>query len=243
MFRTHVLTLFPDMFPGPLGYSLTGRALQEKRWSLVATDIRDFGIGKHRQVDDTPYGGGAGMVMRADVLGPAIEAAQAQYPEARLLCMSPRGTPLTQQLAMRLSSETSGLIIICGRFEGIDERIFTAYQPLEVSIGDVVLTGGELAAMALLDSCVRLLPGVIGQQESLQTESFGLNPDYADLLEHPHYTKPGIWRDFSVPEVLTNGHHQHIETWRKSQAEAITQARRPDLWRAYQQRNPKGSDS
>jgi tRNA (guanine37-N1)-methyltransferase len=256
-FHATILTLFPDMFPGPLGHSLIGRALKEGIWSLDCIDIRDYGAGKHRNVDDTPYGGGAGMVMRADVLGAAIDAALTKTLDAQLIYMSPRGEPLTQTLAQQLSScgqpqagaqdlgdsaqslcdsqNDASLIILCGRFEGIDERIIEHYQPLEISLGDFVMTGGELAAMALLDACVRLLPDVIGQPESLAQESFGLSQDYACMLEHPHYTSPPVWHGLAVPDVLKSGHHAHIQRWRTTQAEEITKTRRPDLWAKHKE--------
>ena len=229
-FHATILTLFPEMFPGPLGHSLIGRALEEGKWSLECLNIRDFGIGKHRNVDDTPAGGGAGMVMRADVLGAAIDAAFAKTPDAQLIYMSPRGERFSQPRASELTAHHSKLIILCGRFEGIDERIIDKYQPLEVSLGDFVMTGGEIAAMALLDTCVRMLPDVLGEKESLAQESFGLAEDYACMLEHPHYTSPPVWQGLAVPNVLKSGHHAEIDHWRKAQAEEITKARRPDLW-------------
>ena len=221
--RASVLTLFPEMFPGPLGVSLAGQALDARIWSLDAMQIRDFGIGKHRQVDDTPTGGGAGMVLRADVLGPALDHARAKNPNAPLIYMSPRGTPLTQAVAHELS-EGPGVTLLAGRFEGIDERVIEHYALREISIGDYVLSGGELAAMVLLDACVRLLPGVIGAPESLAHESFEHG-----LLEYPQYTKPREWAGRAIPETLLGGDHGKIAAWRQAEAERITAARRPDL--------------
>ncbi len=250
-----ILTLFPDMFPGPLSHSLTGKALKDGIWSLETVNIREFGIGKHKQVDDTPYGGGAGMVLRPDVVDAAIQEAFRHTPEARLIYMTPRGVPFHQQMACELTgvrdegrgtskadvtssliSRLSSLLFLCGRFEAIDERVIKKYQPLEISLGDFVMTGGELAAMAMIDACVRLLPGVVGEPESLSQESFGLNEDYALLLEHPHYTKPPVWEGMEVPDPLTSGHHAEIDAWRKAKAEEITAERRPDLWQAYQRK-------
>jgi len=234
------LTLFPEMFPGPLGHSLAGKALADGIWSLEALQIRDFATDKHQTVDDTPYGGGAGMVMRPDVLDAAIQRAQCLVPGASLVYFTPRGTPLTQQLLHDLSQgpkhETRGtndLILLCGRYEGVDERILEKYRPLEVSIGDYVLSGGEIAAFVLMDALVRLLPGVMGATESAHEESFGLGSDYAGLLEYPHYCKPPNWEGYSVPEVLMSGHHQRIRDWRKAEAEKATKERRPDLWEKY----------
>lgn len=248
-FDATILTLFPEMFPGPLGYSLTGRALEQGIWSLDAINIRDFGIGAHKTVDDTPYGGGAGMVMRADVLHDAIEAAKAHKPDAQLVYLTPRGVPFTQKLAVELIA-SQHMTLLCGRYEGVDERVLEYHQPLEISLGDFVMTGGELAAMAMLDTCVRLLPGVIGEADSLAQESFGLDENYACLLEHPHYTKPPCWQEKTVPEVLRSGHHAAIAQWRMQQSQATTKQRRPDLWQRYErQHNDKtkepnhGSDS
>jgi tRNA (guanine37-N1)-methyltransferase len=233
MFSAHILTLFPELFPGPLGCSVLGKALNEGRWGLQTHDIRTFATDKHGTVDDTPYGGGAGMVMKPDVVGAALEAALAHSPNARRIYLSPRGKHLTQPLAAELA-ESDGLILLCGRYEGVDARVLDHYAMEEVSIGDVVLTGGEVAAMAVLESVIRLLPGVVGQHDSLGEESFGLNADYALLLEYPHYTKPPIWKGLEVPEALLSGHHAKINAWRKTQAEALTQARRPDLWQRYE---------
>jgi tRNA (guanine37-N1)-methyltransferase len=218
-----VLTLFPEMFPGPLGVSLVGGALNAGLWSLRTVHIREFGLGRHRTVDDTPAGGGAGMVMRADVLAAAIDAAQAEEAEAPLIYLSPRGAPLTQALAAELAAGP-GALLLAGRFEGVDERIITARRMREVSIGDYVLSGGESAAMVLIDACVRLLPGVIGAEGSLAEESFE-----SGLLEYPQYTKPREWEGHAIPEVLLSGDHKKIAEWRRREAERITAERRPDL--------------
>jgi tRNA (guanine37-N1)-methyltransferase len=221
--RATVLTLFTKMFPGPLGISLSGQALAANIWTLETIQIRDFGIGKQAQVDDSPAGGGAGMVLRADVLGAALEHARAKNPDAPLIYLSPRGTPLTQAIAHELASGP-GVTLLSGRFEGIDERVIEHYQLREISIGDYVLSGGELAAMVVLDACVRLLPGVIGTPESLTHESFEQG-----LLEYPQYTKPREWRGRAIPDVLISGDHKKIEAWRQAQSERITAERRPDL--------------
>ncbi|MBA2126232.1 tRNA (guanosine(37)-N1)-methyltransferase TrmD [Hyphomicrobium methylovorum] len=221
--RAQVLTLFPEMFPGPLGISLAGQAQAAGIWSLDTIQIRDFGLGKHRQVDDTPAGGGAGMVLRADVLGPALDHAQTHSPDAPLIYLSPRGTPLTQSLARDLSAGP-GVTLLAGRFEGIDDRVIGARGLKEISIGDYVLAGGEVAAMVLIEACVRLLPGVIGAAESLTSESFETG-----LLEYPQYTKPRIWEGRSIPDVLLSGDHKKIAEWRDREAERLTRDRRPDL--------------
>jgi tRNA (guanine37-N1)-methyltransferase len=223
--RASVLTLFPEMFPGPLGMSLAGKALAESRWSLDVFDIRDFASDKHRSVDDTPAGGGAGMVMRADIAAAAIDAALAQSPgDTPAIFLSPRGKPFDQERARELAAGP-GAILLCGRFEGIDARVIEARGIEEVSIGDYVLSGGELGAMVLLDATVRLLPGVAGNEVSLAEESF------ADgLLEYPHYTKPREWEGRAIPEVLLSGDHKKIAAWRREQAENLTKLRRPDLW-------------
>ncbi|WP_333795557.1 tRNA (guanosine(37)-N1)-methyltransferase TrmD [Hyphomicrobium sp.] len=223
--KASVLTLFPEMFPGPLGVSLVGQALKAGLWALDLHQIRDFGIGRHRAVDDTPAGGGAGMVMRADVLAAAIDHAR-EADDLPLLYMSPRGAPLTQARARALS-EGPGVMILAGRFEGVDERLIAARGVTEVSIGDYVLSGGELAAMVLIDACVRLIPGVLGAEESLAQESFE-----DELLEYPQYTKPRTWEGLSTPEVLMSGDHQKIAAWRRAEAERLTRERRPDLWAA-----------
>lgn len=233
-FRATVLTLHPEMFPGPLGVSLAGKALDAGAWSLEARNIRDHGTGAHRAVDDTPAGGGPGMVMRADVLADAIDAAlDKDDPRPRLL-MSPRGTPLTQNNVRELVAGP-GVLIVCGRFEGVDERVIEGRDLKEISIGDYVLAGGEIAAMALIDACVRLLPGVMGAQDSGTDESFE-----AGLLEYPHYTRPQEWEGRTIPGVLNSGHHKQIADWRHGEAEHLTRTRRPDLWAALKKRN--GSD-
>ncbi|WP_072395538.1 tRNA (guanosine(37)-N1)-methyltransferase TrmD [Hyphomicrobium sp. CS1GBMeth3] len=224
--RASVLTLFPEMFPGPLSVSLVGTALEAGLWSLALHQIRDFGIGRHRAVDDTPAGGGAGMVMRADVLAATIDRARETDGDLPLLYMSPRGTPLTQDRVRELS-HGPGAMILAGRFEGVDERLIEARGVTEVSIGDYVLSGGEIAAMVLIDACVRLIPGVLGAEESLTHESFENG-----LLEYPQYTKPRDWEGLSTPEVLMSGDHKKIAEWRRAEAERLTRARRPDLWSA-----------
>ncbi len=223
IWRATVLTLFPDMFPGPLGVSLAGRALAAGLWALETRDIRDSATDRHRSVDDTPAGGGPGMVLRADVLAAAIDAANVGPSRPHLL-MSPRGRPLTQSLVRELAAGP-GPLIVCGRFEGIDQRVIEARNLEEISIGDYVLSGGEIAAMALIDACVRLLPGVMGKAESAAEESFSTS-----LLEYPQYTRPQLFEGRAIPEVLTSGDHAKIAAWRRGQAEALTRARRPDLW-------------
>lgn len=223
-FRATVLTLFPEMFPGPLGISLAGRALSEGLWSLEARDIRASATSKHRNVDDTPAGGGAGMVMRADVLAAAIDAATGGANDVRpRLLMSPRGRQMDQALAAELAAGP-GVLIVAGRFEGVDERVIAGRNLIEVSLGDFVLSGGEIAAMALLDAVVRLIPGVMGNEQSGVSESF------ADgLLEYPQYTRPQVWEGQGIPEVLLSGDHGRIARWRREEAERITKKRRPDL--------------
>ncbi len=222
-FAASVLTLFPEMFPGPLGISLAGSALGRGDWTLQAYDIRNHGIGRHRAVDDTPAGGGAGMVLRADVLAAAVDAVSpSDDPRPRLL-MSPRGRPLTQARVRALAAGP-GVVIVCGRFEGVDERVIAGRGLEEVSIGDYVLSGGEVAAMVVLDACVRLLPGVMGKQASGEEESFEQG-----LLEYPHYTRPREWEGASTPEVLMSGDHAKIARWRRAEAEKLTRERRPDL--------------
>ena len=222
--RADILTIFPAMFPGPLGDSLAGKALTEQIWGLKITDIRDFGLGRHRSVDDTPFGGGAGMVMRADVVDAAIASVADDRP---LIFLTPRGKPLTQARVRELS-EGPGAILVCGRFEGIDQRVIEARGGEEISIGDYVLSGGELPALVLLDSVIRLLPGVMGHAESGIEESFSTT-----LLEYPHYTRPALWDGRAVPDILTSGNHAAIAAWRLSQAQKITQTRRPDLYNEY----------
>jgi tRNA (guanine37-N1)-methyltransferase len=229
MWRATVLTLFPEMFPGPLGISLAGRALTSGLWALETRDIRAAATDRHRSVDDTPAGGGPGMVLRADVLAAAIDAADIALERPKLL-MSPRGRPLTQSQVSELA-EGPGPLIVCGRFEGIDQRVIDARELQEVSIGDYVLSGGEIAAMALIDACVRLLPGVMGKLASGTDESFS-----DGLLEYPQYTRPQIFEGRTVPEVLVSGDHAKIDAWRQAEAEALTQTRRPDLWASYRNR-------
>jgi tRNA (guanine37-N1)-methyltransferase len=223
IWRATVLTLFPDMFPGPLGVSLAGKALATGLWALEARDIRDSATDRHRSVDDTPAGGGPGMVLRADILAAAIDAANIAAGRPRLL-MSPRGRPLTQSLARELA-DSPGPLIVCGRFEGVDQRVIDARNLEEVSIGDYVLSGGEIAAMAVIDACVRLLPGVMGKAESASEESFS-----TPLLEYPQYTRPQLFEGRPIPEILTSGDHAKVAAWRTAEAEALTRARRPDLW-------------
>ncbi len=222
-----VLTLFPDMFPGPLRFSLAGKALQAGVWALEPVDVRDFACDRHGTVDDAPFGGGPGMVMRADVLDAAIVGTA--LPAAPLIFLTPRGTPLTQA-RVRALAEGPGVTLLCGRYEGIDQRVLDARNIEEISLGDFILSGGEPAAIALIDACVRLLPGVIGDEAALDEESFT-----GDLLEYPHYTRPAVWSGRRVPEVLLSGHHQRIVEWRRQQAEQITLQRRPDLWDRYEQ--------
>ena len=232
MWHATVLTLFPEMFPGPLGVSLAGRALASGLWALEARDIRASAGDRHRSVDDTPAGGGPGMVLRADVLAAAIDAADADAIRPRLV-MSPRGTPLTQVRVAELAAG-SGPLIVCGRFEGIDQRVIDARGLEEVSIGDYVLSGGEIAAMALIDACVRLLPGVMGKLESGTDESFS-----DGLLEYPQYTRPQAFEGAGIPDILTSGDHAKVAAWRRERAESLTRSRRPDLWQARPQRRPK----
>ena len=226
-FRATVLTLYPEMFPGPLGASLSGKALDRGDWSLEAVNIRDAATDRHRSVDDTPSGGGPGMVMRADVVGRAIDAAAPDGDPRPRLYMSPRGRPLDQGLVRDLAAGP-GVVVVCGRFEGLDERVIEGRRLTEVSIGDYVLSGGELAAMVMLDAIVRLIPGVMGKIESGSEESFE-----AGLLEYPHYTRPQVWEGREIPEVLVSGDHGRIRAWRRAEAERITRERRPDLWAAH----------
>ncbi|WP_408590539.1 tRNA (guanosine(37)-N1)-methyltransferase TrmD, partial [Novosphingobium sp.] len=226
-FTATVLTLYPEMFPGPLGVSLAGRALEAGKWSMDAVQIRDFAIDKHRTVDDTPAGGGAGMVLRVDVLAKAVDHALAAHPAVPVIAMTPRGRPLTQQRVRELAAGP-GVIVLCGRFEGFDERIFEGRQVEEVSVGDIVLSGGECAALMLLDACIRLLPGVMGAASSGTEESFENG-----LLEYPHYTRPAEWEGRLIPEVLRSGDHGKIAEWRKRRSEVDTRSRRPDLWERH----------
>ena len=227
MWRATVLTIFPELFPGPLSSSLAGKALAAGVWALDPVDVRAHATDRHRSVDDTPAGGGPGMVMRADVLARALDTVASPEDARPRLLMSARGTPLTQQRVAALARGT-GVILLCGRFEGVDERVILARNLEEVSIGDYVLSGGEIAAFVLIDACVRLLPGVMGKEASGEEESF------ADgLLEYPQYTRPQVWEDHAIPETLTSGNHAKVAAWRRAQAELLTRERRPDLWSAY----------
>jgi tRNA (guanine37-N1)-methyltransferase len=227
-FAAQILTLYPEMFPGPLEISLAGRALEEGKWSCAPIHIRDFATDKHRTVDDTPAGGGAGMVLRADILAAAVDHASVQQPNVPVLAMTPRGKAITQSRIRELASGP-GVTVLCGRFEGFDERIFDARPHIEqVSMGDIVLSGGEIGALMLLDACIRLLPGVMGATSSGDEESFEQG-----LLEYPHYTRPNDWEGRMIPEVLRSGDHAKIATWRKQRAEEDTRLRRPDLWGRY----------
>lgn len=241
VWQAQLLTLYPEMFPGPLGVSLAGKALEKGLWAMDVVQIREYALDKHRNVDDTPSGGGPGMVMRADILAAAIDdvvAKRAQNPQDKLsgqeetndfplVYLSPRGRRLDQQLVREFASK-KGITLICGRFEGVDERVLEARNIMEVSLGDFVLSGGEVAAMALMDAVVRTLPGVIGEPETLTEESFE-----SGLLEYPHYTRPKIWEGREIPEVLQSGHHGKIKEWRLEQSEKLTRERRPDLWEQY----------
>ena len=227
-FQAQILTLYPDMFPGPLGQSIAGRALDEGKWGLSTVQIRDFATDKHRTVDDTPAGGGAGMVLKADVLAAAVDHARTVQPNAPILAMTPRGTPITQARVRQLAAGP-GVTILCGRFEGFDERLFEARPEIEqVSMGDIVLSGGEMGALMLLDACIRLLPGVMGAPSSGDEESFENG-----LLEYPQYTRPVTWEGRTIPEVLRSGDHANIAAWRKQRAEDDTRLRRPDLWERH----------
>ncbi|HEX3882372.1 MAG TPA: tRNA (guanosine(37)-N1)-methyltransferase TrmD [Stellaceae bacterium] len=228
--RATVLTIFPEMLPGPLGHSLAGKALRDGLWRLDTVDIRHFATDRHRSVDDAPFGGGPGMVMRADVLDAAIAGAAGAGP---LIHLSPRGRPLDQRRVRELAAGP-GVTLICGRFEGVDERLIEAHAIEEVSLGDFVLSGGEPAAIALIDACVRLLPGVLGSTETLEEESFT-----EDLLEYPHYTRPQSWQGRPVPEILVSGDHQRIRDWRRHEAERLTRERRPDLWARHSGKREK----
>jgi tRNA (guanine37-N1)-methyltransferase len=228
-----VLTLFPEMFPGPLGVSLAGKALRNGVWSLDAVDIRDFTTDAHRTVDDAPFGGGPGMVLRPDIVDAALAAQTRPGPR---IYLSPRGRVLDQARVRDLAAGP-GPVLLCGRFEGLDERVIAERQLEEISLGDFVLSGGEPAALALLDACIRLLPGVVGTAETLVEESFE-----AGLLEYPHYTRPPVWRDRAVPEILLSGNHAKIKAWRRAEAEAATRARRPDLWERYPARRDAAAD-
>ncbi len=228
LFSAVVLTLFPEMFPSTLGHSLAGKALEKGIWSLQTLQIRDFATDKHKTVDAPSYGGGTGMVMKPDVIDAAVCHAKTLLPKKPIIIYpSPRGVPLTQELVEKLRNEQ--LIIVCGRFEGVDERVIEHHNMLEVSLGDFILSGGEIAALAILDACVRLLDGVIGNADALSQESFATTSEFARLLEYPHYTRPSFWNGKSVPEVLLSGNHAEISAWRLEQAKLVTRARRPDL--------------
>ncbi len=237
VWKAKIMTLFPTAFPGVLGESLTGKALQEGLWQMETVDLRQFGVGKHRNVDDTPAGGGAGMVLRPDVLGHAIEHTMAdtagKWP---LIYLSPRGRRMDQALMQDLA-QCDGVTLLCGRFEGVDERVLEHYGIMEVSLGDFVMTGGEIAAQALIDATVRLIPGVLGNQASTEEEIFS-----SGLLEHPQYTRPAEWKGRKIPDVLMSGHHGKIEQWRQDMSAEITKARRPDLWAAHEAKQQDGSD-
>lgn len=225
-----LLTLFPEMFPGPLGHSIAGKAKAKGLWDYKTVDIRNYADNKHNQVDDAPFGGGTGMVLRPDVVGAAIDAT---IPEGTtLIYPSPRGKLFDQNYAKKLS-QTSNVAILCGRFEGIDQRILDAYPIEEVSVGDYILSGGEIAALTIMDSCIRLLPGVISKKEALNEESFGENAEYTGLLEYPLYTRPSLWKKRDVPAVLQSGNHKEINAWRLKEAQEITKKRRPDMWQSY----------
>ena len=225
-YKAHIVTLFPEMFPGPLATSITGRALGEGKWQCQTTDIRAFATDKHKTVDDTPYGGGAGMVMRADIVGQAIEQAKQQAPCAPVVFLTPTGKPFDQPTANRLAAG-AGVILLCGHYEGIDQRVLDTLVDEEISVGDYVLTGGEIAVYPVLDAIVRQIPGVLGNHETLDEESFSLALE--GLLEYPHYTRPEEWQGLGVPEVLKSGHHGKIAQWRREQALKRTKERRPDL--------------
>lgn len=235
-FVATIITLFPELFPGPLAASLAGQALERGMWRCETLPLRDFATGRHRTVDDTPFGGGAGMVMKPEIVAAAIRAAKERQPDAPVIYLSPRGRPLSQARLRQLAREP-GVTLLCGRYEGIDQRVLEAETVEEISIGDYVLLGGELPAMVLLEGVIRLLPGTVGNTKTHDEESFGLAADatgIGGLLEYPHYTRPAVWEGRAVPAALLSGHHAEIERWRLTQAEALTEARRPDLWVAYQ---------
>lgn len=234
--RATVLTIYPGMFPGPLGHALSGRALEGGVWTLDVLDMRDFASDRHRAVDDTPAGGGPGMVMKADIVAAAIDAAAAG-PERPRILLTPRGRPLAQRRVRELS-EGPGAILVCGRFEGVDERVVEARGLEEASLGDFVLSGGEIAAIALIDACVRLLPGVMGAEASAAEESFE-----QDLLEYPHYTRPRVWEGRAIPEMLVSGDHGRVAAWRRAEAERVTRERRPDMWARRRAANPASIDN
>ena len=232
-FQATVLTLFPDMFPATLGQSLAGRALDNHTWSLDVKNIRDYALDKHRTVDDAPLGGGHGMVLKPDVVSAALD--DVRTAKGRRIYMSPRGVPLTQDLAREISCE-DGIVIVCGRYEGLDQRVIDHHQLQEVSVGDYILSGGELAAQIMLDSIVRLLPGVMGKEIGHLEESFETG-----LLEHDHYTQPRVWNGRSAPEILASGHHEKIAAWRANQAKELTKERRPDIWKRFLAKNEQNS--
>ena len=246
LLQVKVLTLFPELFPGPLDLSITGRALKNNIWSLETIDIRDFAKDKHRTVDGPVVGGGTGMILRPDILANAIDYAKAGDDGFTIIYMSPRGEKLTQRLSEGFAKKQNKMIIICGRFEGIDQRVIDCYNIKEISIGDYVLTGGEIAAYVFLDSCVRLLPGVLSDDSVFTEESFGSGlgetqeNTYHHLLEYPQYTKPISWKDKAVPDILLSGHHENIKKWKLQQAKEHTQTRRPDLWELYKKNNKLG---
>lgn len=228
-FSAHIITAYPDMFPGPLGASLSGRARQDGIWALTTHDLRDFGVGKHKNIDDTPAGGGPGMILRADVAAAALDSVTAEN-KLPVILPSPRGRPFSQQLAAEWAAG-DGLIFLCNRFEGVDERLIEARQPLEVSLGDYLLAGGELAAMVMLEATLRLLPGIMGKAESGADESFSSAND--GLLEYPQYTRPQSFEGRDIPDIVTGGDHEKLAAWRRAEAQALTQSRRPDLWARF----------
>lgn len=227
-FNIDVITLYPELFPGHLGHSLSGKALKEQKWKLKTTYLRDFALDKHKNVDDTPAGGGAGMVLRADILARAIDSVSHPDDPRPIIYLTPRGIPLQQRMVKEFTNK-EGVIIVCGHFEGIDQRIIEKRKLVEISIGDYIVSGGEIAALVFLDSIIRLLPGVMGNSHSADSESFENN-----LLEYPQYTRPQLFEGDPIPPVLTSGHHQNIAAWRQKEAEKITKERRPDLWAKYQ---------
>lgn len=234
--HAHIISLMPDFFPGPLAQGLAGRALKDGLWSVDCTPMREFGEGRHKNVDDTPAGGGVGMIIRADIAAAAIDAARQDYPDLPLIYLTPRGRPLTQNLVRDLAAG-QGAILFCSRFEGVDERVLEARPGLEISIGDYILSGGEIASLCLLDAIIRLLPGVMGKAASAESESFE-----DDLLEYPQYTRPQIWEERSIPELLISGDHQRVAKWRLEAAEELTKSRRPDLWARYVKKYGKNAD-
>lgn len=240
MWHAQIFTIFPEMFPGSLGQSLAGKALENGIWGYETINIRDFATDKHSSVDDSPYGGGAGMVMRADVLGKALENKLEN--DSKLIYMSPRGKVFSQNMAYELAN-CKKISIVCGRFEGVDERVLQHFNAEEVSIGDYILSGGEVAATVLMDACIRLLPGVIGNESTHEQESFSENENFTGLLEYPLYTRPSNWNGLRVPDVLVSGNHAEIDKWRLSEAEKLTKARRPDLWQKYLEKRGKENGS